>query len=178
MANCTFTTSGRLSEAAPSFTHTPLTQCFIAVMRDLSAYIEAEQDLEHCDSFDPACDAWISDAERARTCVLDRLALLHVAPVRRREDIPLRHFGKVTRLLIESETPEAFGQALALPSQFASFFKCHGDSATARRVNLMIAGFQAQLRNLETLADFAAPVAAEYCGIDADEADALMAPAA
>lgn len=178
MANCTFTTPIRFLEVAPSFTHTAVTQHFVAVMRDLSAYIEAERDLEHCDSFDPACDAWIADGERARMHVLNSLSLLHAAPIQRREDIPLRHFGNLTRVLVESETPEAFCRALALPMQFAMFFQCHGDSATARRVNLMISAFQRHLRDLATLADFAPVIASEYAGIDAEDTDALMAPAA
>ena len=178
MANCAFTTSNHISEAGRSFAHTPVTYCFIAVMLDLSAYIEAESDLEHCDSFDPACDAWIADAERARARVLNSLSLLHAAPVQRREDIPLRHFGNVTRLLIESETPEASCEALAMPTQFARFFQCHGDNATARRVNLMIARFQDQLHDLAMLADFAPAPSAEYAEIGGDKADTLMAPAA
>jgi hypothetical protein len=178
MADCIFTTSNLTPEADRSFAQTSVTIRFVAVMRDLSAYIEAERDLEHCDSRDPACDAWIVEAERARAQILNSISLLCVAPVQRREDIPLRHFGALTRLLIESDTPDTFARTMALSMQLAKFFMCSGTGPTARRVNLMIAAFRRQLRDLATLADFAPVGAADYAEIDAEDTNALMAPAA
>lgn len=55
------------SEAVPSFRPTPVTIQFGAVMRDLSVYIEAERDLEHCNSWDPALEAsWKQSARKPR----------------------------------------------------------------------------------------------------------------
>ncbi|WEJ79881.1 hypothetical protein EQ718_06045 [Paracoccus versutus] len=147
-------------------------------MRDLSAYIEAERDLEHCDSWDPACDAWIRDAERARVRVLDGISALRVAPTCRREDLPLKRSAELARMLIESDSPQQVRDILALPDRFPSFFRCAGDSPAARRVDLMIAAFQQHLRSLATLSDFTGMIEADHLAIEPDASNLMLAPAA
>lgn len=179
MANFTFTTSDRRSEAAPSFPHTTLTQQFTAVMRDLSAYIEAERDLEYCNSCDPACDAWITDAERARTRVLDSLVQLLATPVTRGEELPLRHFGIITRNMIASDNAHDFRKALCLPEQMARLFRSCGDALPARRINLMITSFRQHLADLAALSDFADNTEMVlYTDVIAFETSPMIAPAA
>jgi len=178
MADCTYTISAKTTEVASSFAHTPITIQFGAVLRDLSAYIEAERDLEHCDSWDPACDAWIRDAERARTRVLDGITALRVAPIRRREDLPLRRYADLAKMLIESDSPEQFRDILALPDRFPQVFRCAGTGPVARRVDLMVAGFQQHLHALATLEDVADMVEADYVVIAPDAPATMLAPAA
>jgi hypothetical protein len=167
-----------LSEALASFRPTPVTIQFGAVLRDLSAYIEAERDLEHCDSWDPACDAWIRDAERARTRVLDGITALRVAPIRRREDLPLRRYADLAKMLIESDSPEQFRDILALPDRFPQVFRCAGTGPVARRVDLMVASFQQHLHALAALEDITGMVEAEYFVVGPDEPATMLAPAA
>ncbi|RDD70150.1 hypothetical protein DVR11_17820 [Paracoccus versutus] len=147
-------------------------------MRDLADYIEAERDLEHCGSWDPACDAWIRDAERARTRVLDAIADLRAAPTCRREDLPLKRSADLAQMLIESDCPEQVRDILALPDRFPDFFRCAGDSPVSRRVDLMVAAFQQHLRTLATLSDFTGMVEAEDPAIEPDDPLTLLAPAA
>ncbi|WP_199262359.1 hypothetical protein [Paracoccus binzhouensis] len=170
--------SPRPSEAVPSFHPTPVTIQFGAVMRDLAAYIEAERDLEHCDSWDPACDAWIRDAERTRVRVLDGITALRGTPVCRREDLPLRRCADLARMLIESDCPEQVRDMLALPDRFPDFFRCAGDGPVARRVDLMVAAFQQHLHALARLPDFTGMVEADDLAIEPDAPNLMLAPAA
>ena len=57
--------AGVLEAFAPGFTHTSVTRRFGVMQRALGAWIEAERDLEHSGSWDPACDHWLRD-ERPR----------------------------------------------------------------------------------------------------------------
>ena len=61
--------AGVLEAFAPGFTHTSVTRRFGVMQRALGAWIEAERDLEHSGSWDPACDHWLRDAEAARAAV-------------------------------------------------------------------------------------------------------------
>lgn len=178
MAIHTSIISPRLSEAVPSFCPTPITIQFGAVMRDLSAYIEAERDLEHCDSWDPACDQWIRDAERARAHVLDAITALRGTPACRCEDQPLKRLGQMAQMLIESDSPEQVRDILALPDRFPDAFRCASDSPVARRVNMMVAGFQQHLHALAHLPDFTGMVEADYVVIEPGEPATMLVPAA
>jgi len=166
------------SEAVPSFCPTPVTTLFGTMMRDLSTYIEAERDLEHCGSWDPACDQWIRDAEFARARVLDKITTLREAPTRRREDFPLKRCADLAKMLIESDSPEQCNTILALPDRFPHFFRCASDSPVARRVNLMVSAFRQHLHTLATLSDFTGMVEAGAVSTERDEPVTLLAPAA
>lgn len=170
--------SPRPSEAVPSFRPTPVTIGFTAMLGDLSAYIEAERDLEHCDSWDPACDAWIRDAERARARVLDGITHLRAAPNQRREDLPLKRCADMAQMLIESDSSRQVRDILALPVRFPHLFRCAGDSPVARRVDLMVAAFQQHLRTLASLPDFTGVVEADLSAIEFGMSDHMFAPAA
>ncbi|OYU37584.1 MAG: hypothetical protein CFE33_19875, partial [Pseudorhodobacter sp. PARRP1] len=143
----------RISEAVAAFQHTPISQCFIAVLQDLSAYIEAERDLEHAGAFDLAFDGWFVDAERAREQVLGDLCDLQRAGVSRREDLPLKRIGVLTRLLIESDTPTRFAQLFSSMQQRADLFSCPGQGLIPSRINLMIDATRLRLNDLARLSE-------------------------
>ncbi|WP_018000618.1 hypothetical protein [Paracoccus sp. N5] len=178
MAIHTPITAPDFPEANSAFTHTPITIGFTTLMRDLADYIEAERDLEHCGSWDPACDAWIRDAERARARVLDAITALRAAPTRRREDLPLRRCAGLAQMLIESDSPEQFQTLLALPDRFPHAFRCAGNGPVARRVDLMVASFRQHLNALARLPDFAGMIEADYVVIEPDASNLMLAPAA
>ncbi|GLK63699.1 hypothetical protein [Paracoccus kondratievae] len=171
-------TASDFPEANSAFTHTPITIGFTTLMRDLADYIEAERDLEHCGSWDPACDAWIRDAERARAHVLDAITALRGTPVCRREDLPLQRYAGLAQMLIESDSPEQVRDILALPDRFPQVFRCAGTGPVARRVDLMVAGFQQHLHALATLEDVADMVEADYVVIAPGEPATMLVPAA
>lgn len=166
------------SKAAPSFCPSPVTVLFGDMVRNLSAYIEAERDLEHCGSWDPACDAWIRDAERARTRVLDSLAQLDATPFERHEDQPLKRLSKMAKMLIESGTPEGFRNTFALQSYFPDLFRCADTSPMGRRTNQLIAAFQSHLHALAALAEIMDATKVDRVKTERDDLDYLMAPAA
>ncbi|WP_323010523.1 hypothetical protein [Paracoccus sp. (in: a-proteobacteria)] len=179
MADCTFTILAKTKEVASSFAHTPTTSGFTALMYSFSAYIEAERDLEHCGgSWDPACDQWIRDAERARARVLDGITALRGTPVCRREDLPLRRYADLAKMLIESDSPEQVQDILALPDRFPDFFRCAGDSPAARRVTQMVASFQQHLHALATLEDVVEMVEGGCFMVESDAPATMLAPAA
>lgn len=178
MANFTSNTPIRLSEAAPSITHTPLMLRYTAVLNDLSAYIAAERDLELCGSMDPACDAWIADAECARSKVLDSLSRLLATRLTRSEELPLRHCGIIARNLITCDNVNDFHKAASLPHRFPRLFHSSGEARLARYINLMIARFQAHFSALVTLAEIADPLDMEYTDAPPLETRIMMVAAA
>ena len=178
MADCISTTSARFPKGAPSFHLTPLMQNFRKVTCNFGAYIEAERDLEHCDNWDPACDAWIRDAERARARVLDVLAELNATPLERHEDQPLKRLSKMAQMMIESDTPEAFRNTFQLRDYFPDLFRCADTGPTGRRINQLIAAFQQHLNALSELPDFTDAIEVDHAETDWDDPDHLMAPAA
>ena len=91
--------AGVLEAFAPGFTHTSVTRHFGVMQRALGAWIEAERDLEHSGSWDPACDHWLRDAEAARAAVGAALDALCDTPAERLEDRPLLRIARLTRAL-------------------------------------------------------------------------------
>lgn len=178
MADCIPTTFARLPKGVSSFSPTPIMQEFRKVTCYFGAYIEAERDLEHCGSWDPACDAWIRDAERARTRVLHYLAQLDATPLERHDDQPLKRLGKVAQMLIESDTPKAFRNTLALRDYFPDLFRCTDPGPAGRRTNQLVAAFQQHLNGLSELPDFMDTIEADRAETERDNPDHLMAPAA
>ncbi|WP_374292939.1 hypothetical protein [Paenirhodobacter enshiensis] len=178
MADCIFTPPIRFPEAAASFTPTPLTQHFTAVLHDLSAFIVAEHDLELCGSCDPACDAWITDAESARTRVLDSLSHLLATRVTRGEELPLRHCGIIAHNIITCDNAHDFHKAASLSQRFPHFFDSSGEAELAGHVNLMITQFRALFSKLVDLAEIADPLDAEYTDALPIETKFMMVAAA
>lgn len=164
-------------EANSTFTHTPVTIRFASVLRYIADYIEAERDLEHCDSWDPACDTWIRDAERARADVLEAIAALRATPNRRLEDLPLRRCADLAKMLIESDSPEQVQDILALPDRFPDLVRCAGDGPVARRVDLMVVNFRQHLHTLARLPDFTGLIEADYVVMEPGEPATMLAPA-
>ena len=153
MANTSFIMPARVSEPGHGFNHTPISQRFIAVLQDLSAFIEAERDLEHAGGFDPAFDGWFVDAERAREQMLGALCDLERVEVCRREDLPLKRVGLLTRLLIESDTPTRFGQLFSSLHRRPDLFSCSGQGLIPSRINLMIDAARLRLNDLARLSE-------------------------
>lgn len=165
-------------EASSAFSHTPVSHQLAAVMHDLACYIEAERDLAQSGSWDPACDAWIRDAERARVRVLDGIAALRAAPTQRLEDLPLRRCAGLAKMLIESDSPEQVRDILALPDRFPLVFRCAGDGPVARRVDMMVANFQQHLNALACLPDFAGMIDEGNAVVEPETPETMLAPTA
>lgn len=166
------------SEAAPSFRPSPVTVLFGDMVCNLSAYIEAERDLKHCDSWDPACDAWIRDAKHARDRMLDAIGSLQDAPNHRVEDLPFRRCAELAKMVIESDSPKHIRDILALPDHFPNAFQCASNGPVARRVDLMIASFQHHLHALGALTEIMDAIKVDHAEINWDDPGHLMAPAA
>ncbi len=161
MAITSYIMPARVSEPGHGFSHTPISQRFMAVLHDLSAYIEAERDLEHAGGFDPAFDVWFVDAERARKQMLGTLCDLQRVEVCRCEDLPLKRIGLLTRLLIESDTPTRFGQLFSSLQQHADLFSCSGQGLIPSRINLMIDATRLRLNDLARLSEHIDMIGAE-----------------
>ena len=130
--------AGVLEAFAPGFTHTSVTRRFGVMQRALGAWIEAERDLEHSGSWDPACDHWLRDAEAARAAVGAALDALCDTPAERLEDRPLLRIARLTRALALSEDGAEFAQLYARVTAPGALLRCPGRHPLALRVNLML----------------------------------------
>ena len=118
--------AGVLEAFAPGFTHTSVTRRFGVMQRALGAWIEAERDLEHSGSWDPACDHWLRDAEAARAAVGAALDALCDTPAERLEDRPLLRIARLTRALALSEDGAEFAQLYARVAAPGALLRCPG----------------------------------------------------
>ena len=147
--------AGVLEACVPSFTHTSVTRRFGVMQRALGAWIEAERDLEHSGSWDPACDHWLRDAEAARAAVGAALDALCDTPAERLEDRPLLRIARITRALALSEDGAEFAQLYARVATSGALLRCPGRHPLALRVNLMLAEARRALAQLAALPDHA-----------------------
>ena len=172
--------AGVLEAFAPGFTHTSVTRRFGVMQRALGAWIEAERDLEHSGSWDPACDHWLRDAEAARAAVGAALDALCDTPAERLEDRPLLRIARLTRALALSEDSEEFAQLYARVATSGALLRCPGRHPLALRVNLMLTEARRALAQLAALPDHAVVIDGQYAEImpeDTPAADAAMAMA-
>ena len=172
--------AGVLEACVPSFTHTSVTRRFGVMQRALGAWIEAERDLEHSGSWDPACDHWLRDAEAARAAVGAALDALCDTPAERLEDRPLLRIARLTRALVLSQDAGEFAQLYARVATPGALLRCPGRHPLALRVNLMLAEARRALAQLAALPDHALVVdgnCVEIMPEDVPAADAAMAMA-
>ena len=172
--------AGVLEAFAPGFTHTSVTRRFGVMQRSLGAWIEAERDLEHSGSWDPACDHWLRDAEAARAAVGAALDALCDTPAERLEDRPLLRIARLTRALVLSQDAGEFAQLYARVATPGALLRCPGRHPLALRVNLMLAEARRALAQLAALPDHALVVdgnCVEIMPEDVPAADAAMAMA-
>ena len=172
--------AGVLEAFAPGFTHTSVTRRFGVMQRSLGAWIEAERDLEHSGSWDPACDHWLRDAEAARAAVGAALDALCDTPAERLEDRPLLQIARLTRALVLSEDAAEFAQLYARVATSGALLRCPGRHPLALRVNLMLAEARRALAELAALPDHAAVIEGNCVEImpeDVSVAEAAMAMA-
>lgn len=172
--------AGVLEACVPSFTHTSVTRRFGVMQRALGAWIEAERDLEHSGSWDPACDHWLHDAEAARAAVGAALDALCDTPAERLEDRPLLRIARITRALALSEDGAEFAQVYARVATPGALLRCPGRHPLALRVNLMLAEARRALAQLAALPDHALVIdgnCVEIMPEDVPAADAAMAMA-
>ncbi|WP_114350850.1 hypothetical protein [uncultured Paracoccus sp.] len=157
-----------------------MTRRFGVMQRALGAWIEAERDLEHSGSWDPACDHWLRDAEAARAAVGAALDALCDTPAERLEDRPLLRIARLTRALVLSEDAGEFAQLYARVATPGALLRCPGRHPLALRVNLMLAEARRALAQLAALPDHALVVdgnCVEIMPEDVPAADAAMAMA-
>ncbi len=172
--------AGVLEAYVPGFTHTSVTRRFGVMQRALGAWIEAERDLEHSGSWDPACDHWLRDAEAARAAVGAALDALCDTPAERLEDRPLLRIARLTRALVLSQDAGEFAQLYARVATPGALLRCPGRHPLALRVNLMLAEARRALAQLAALPDHALVVdgnCVEIMPEDVPAADAAMAMA-
>ena len=172
--------AGVLEAYVPGFTHSAVTRRFGVMQRALGAWIEAERDLEHSGSWDPACDHWLRDAEAARAAVGAALDALCDTPAERLEDRPLLRIARLTRALVLSEDAGEFAQLYARVATPGPLLRCPGRHPLALRVNLMLAEARRALAQLAALPDHALVVdgnCVEIMPEDVPAADAAMAMA-
>ena len=169
-----------LEARAPGFTHTSVTRRFGVMQRALGAWIEAERDLEHSGSWDPACDHWLRDAEAARAAVGAALDALCDTLAERLEDRPLLRIARLTRALALSEDGAECTQLYARVAAPGALLRCPGRHPLARRVNLMLAEARRALAELAALPDHAVVIegaCVEMMPEDVPGTDAAMAMA-
>jgi hypothetical protein len=147
-------THGVRLEDTSVFTHTTTSQHFSRLLSYLSAFLEAERDIQDVDVFDPAFSAWLRDAELAQETVSTRLTAVLKAPVQRNEDRALQRIAFALHALLGTEAPGEFMRIYQMILRFPAAFTCAGRGAVGRRTNEMLSTMRMRMADLSALATF------------------------
>ncbi|VDS10798.1 hypothetical protein PARHAE_04017 [Paracoccus haematequi] len=158
MATRSSTTPCGVTTASAHFTHTEISRSFSRLIGSVSGYIEAERDIEHAASWDPAFLHWHRDAEVARTQVLSTIDHIRVAVPVRPEDLPLKRMALLLFALIESGSSSEFLRLAACLERSDGRFACPGSGPVARRVGAMLTAARMQVADLASLTALVDPL--------------------
>lgn len=158
MANPFPTTPCGVTTPLAHFTHTEISRTFSRLIGSVSGYIEAERDIEHAASWDPAFLHWHRDAEVARTQVLSSIDHIRVSAAVRPEDLPLKRMALLLFALIETESSSEFLRLAACLDRHADLFSCLGSGPVARRVGAMLTAARMQVADLASLTALVDPL--------------------
>lgn len=177
MANIVTTMpSGVTKPATQHFVHSPISRGFSKLLGALASYIEAERDITHAWSFDPAFDEWTRDAEAARTQVLTLIDTVRSARMIRSEDLPLSRMAMMCYALIEAHSTEEFLSAQKVLSETPSLFACLASGTVGWRTRQMLRSAEMRIAEIAGLPTYVDPLEIEAVAVTATcAADAVHA---
>lgn len=174
MATFSTTTPGGVlkgaSRAQPILS--PVAHRFRGVLRAMDDLIASERDLDGYCGQDPALDAWIRDAERARRTTLDVINVLGALPALGAGDAPLLRVARLFRMVMVSDDPSQVAYIRALAAETDRFLLPWGTPLHFKLNQLILGG----LERLERLAALDDPDP-DNLGHQLDTADVMSAPA-
>lgn len=135
------------SRAQP--TRSPVALRFRGVLGAMDDLIVTERDLNDYSGQDPALDAWIRDAERARRATLDVINVLGALPALGAGDAQLLRVARLFRMVMVSDDPSQVAYIRARAAETDRFLLTWGPPLNFR-INQLI------LEGLERLERFAA----------------------
>lgn len=127
----------------------PVAHRFRGVLRAMDDLVAAERDLNDYSGQDPALDAWIRDAERARRTTLDVINVLGALPALGAGDAQLLRVARLFRTVMVSDDPSLVAYIRARAAETDRFLLTWGPPLNFR-INQLI------LEGLERLERFAA----------------------
>ena len=139
MANDILSMSFNSYEASGGYCPTPISTAFSCLLVALVRHAEAERDIEDVDIWDTAFRTWLTDAEEAFTLVTTLITQIANAEPARPHDVPLQRMTLFIDMMIGSEEPGEFQRLHQLAARFQDAILCTDGSASARRVNQMLA---------------------------------------
>ena len=154
MATFPVTTPAGVHKGAlrPRPTLTPVALRFRGVLHAVDNLIAAELDLEGYCAQDPALDAWIRDAERARRTTLDALNQLGAHPTHGDGDAQLLRVARLFRIVMVSDDPAQVAYIRARAAETDRFLLSWGDPLHFK-LNQLILGGLARLERFAALDD-------------------------
>jgi hypothetical protein len=154
MATFTTTTPAGVLKGAlrPHSTLTPVALRFRDVLRAMDDLIAAERDLDGYSGQDPALDAWIRDAERARRILLDAINELGALPKGGDGDAQLLRVARLFRVVMVSDDPGQVAYLRTLAAETDRFLLPWGDPLHFK-LNQLILGGLARLERFAALDD-------------------------
>lgn len=175
MATLTPTTPAEA--CASTFVPTVISSQFSELLGALARHVEAEQDIQDVDIWNPAFRGWLTDAENCYERVTTLIASIRQAPLARRADLPLQRMAVLLDAMIGSEEPGAFQRIHRMLPGAMSLWHCPGNDAVAHRVRQMIAAALVRIEEMATLPTYADP-GAEDMDVAAGDAAASAGPEA
>lgn len=151
-----------------------LALAFSTFLHSFEAFIEAEQDLEQVDGFDPAFAHWLRDAEVAQEQMTSALCSVRQLAPLNALDLPFLRMAAYIDLMIGTDDPVAFRNLHSgLPSRMMPYFQLPGKTPEIRHCNLLLARASVLIDQMAALPLFARDVA-EIPEADAPVSDLVL----
>lgn len=151
MADATVTTPAQAQKAASAFTHTAVSNRFVQLLDTLDRAIDAERDVAHVWSHDPAFRDWRDDAELLWQRAAEEAEAVFTAPALRPADRVLIEAARVLHYALGCEHPAEYHAAVADLAGCGERLALRRESALTGRTRAMLRRAEAQLTEIGEL---------------------------
>ena len=134
MTCCVTITRAVPNKETDTYTPSPISKLFSALIGKLAVAIEAERDIETINPHHPSCDRWITESEAAWSDVTDLHLALAQEPLLRAEDKPLRMLAFLINRRCGVESADELRDLQGYVARKSHWFICPGHGATAARI--------------------------------------------
>ncbi|WJS86305.1 hypothetical protein [Paracoccus sp. TOH] len=151
MADASPTTPFGAQKATCAFTHTSVSRRFSELLGTLAHAIEAERDIQHGWSRDPAFSHWLRESELLWQRAAAEASDLSDSPALRAADRVLIRAARILHFALGCEHPAEYDAAVADLAGCGEALTLRGDNAVAWRLREMLRSAEARLAEIGSL---------------------------
>lgn len=151
MADASFTTPPAAPKGTTAFTHSRVSQRFVQLLHTLELAIEAERDLEHVWSFDPAFRDWRDEAELLWQRAAEEAQAVFDSPARRAADLMLIEAARILHYALGTEHRSEYDAAVTDLAGCSERLALRENDAVTWRTHQLLHTAESRLTEIGTL---------------------------